>query len=260
MTTVLVTGGNGSLGREVVVRLVAAGQNVRVLSRRLPDTPREGVVYIAGDIRTGTNVPQAVRGADAVIHCATSAARDTRATDVTGTQMLLVAAEAAGVAHFLYPSIVGVEAIPYAYYKAKHAAQKIIADANVPWTILQATQFHTFIHGILGALARAPVLLVPKGFPFQTIAHGEVADTLVALVTEGPQRQIVRIGGPKVRRIEDLATEYIAHTGSSRRVVPIPLPGRIAAGFRAGANTCADRAEGVQTWEQYLAALPAGAR
>jgi uncharacterized protein YbjT (DUF2867 family) len=52
MSTTLVTGGSGTLGREVVPLIQAAGRTVRVLSRH-PGDPSDGIDYRAVDLLTG---------------------------------------------------------------------------------------------------------------------------------------------------------------------------------------------------------------
>jgi uncharacterized protein YbjT (DUF2867 family) len=76
---VLVTGGTGRLGRSVVDRLVGASQDVRVLVRRQCDTQPQ-VMCFAGDLRQGSGIDPAVRGAGTIIHCATSTKGDGEAT------------------------------------------------------------------------------------------------------------------------------------------------------------------------------------
>lgn len=49
---ILVTGGTGTLGQQVVSRLQQAGQEVRVLSRRSRSGP-DGVQFVTGDLATG---------------------------------------------------------------------------------------------------------------------------------------------------------------------------------------------------------------
>ena len=51
-TSILVTGGTGTLGRPVAQRLRDAGASVTVLSRHPPETG-EGIRYTTGDLSTG---------------------------------------------------------------------------------------------------------------------------------------------------------------------------------------------------------------
>ena len=66
---ILVTGGTGTLGRLVVPRLLDAGCDVRVLSRRTRE-PRAGVELATGDLATGEGIDAAVEGAEIIVHCA----------------------------------------------------------------------------------------------------------------------------------------------------------------------------------------------
>lgn len=77
--TVLVTGGAGFIGRNVVARLLEQGHRVRVLDSLLPQV--HGVAerpadlspdaeFIRGDVRDGDRVATALRGADSVVHLA----------------------------------------------------------------------------------------------------------------------------------------------------------------------------------------------
>ena len=109
---VLVTGGTGVLGRRVVDLLEHTGVETRVLSRG----SRPGT--IRGDLLTGEGLEVAVRGADTIIHCASSPFRKARRVDVEGTRRLLEAAARAGVSHLVYISIVGIDrASSYPHYR-----------------------------------------------------------------------------------------------------------------------------------------------
>jgi uncharacterized protein YbjT (DUF2867 family) len=70
-TAVLVTGGTGNLGGQVVKRLQAAGRTARVLSRH-PRDPQHGIELVIGDLATGAGVEAAVAGVDVIVHCAGS--------------------------------------------------------------------------------------------------------------------------------------------------------------------------------------------
>lgn len=108
---ILVTGGTGSLGSQVVNRLHTRGCEVKTLSR----SKRSGTVQ--GDLLTGEGLERAVEGIDVIIHCASSPTNP-RQVDVEGTKRLLQAAERAGVSHIVFVSIVGVDRNPfYPYYE-----------------------------------------------------------------------------------------------------------------------------------------------
>jgi uncharacterized protein YbjT (DUF2867 family) len=123
---VLVTGGTGGLGRELVPRLAAAGHAVRVMSRRTAPAGATGE-WARADLVTGDGLDEAVRGVDVVVHAASNALQDTRATDVDGTRRLAEACKRAGVANLLYVSIVGVDRIGHPYYRAKWDAERALA-------------------------------------------------------------------------------------------------------------------------------------
>ena len=127
---VLVTGGTGALGRDLVVALRSAGHRVRVMSRR----PGTGADWAQGNLATGKGLDAAVADMEAVVHAGTAAAQPwrLRATDVHGTRRLLEAAKRAHVKHLVYVSIVGMEGIAYPYYRAKLAAEAIVAEDIVP--------------------------------------------------------------------------------------------------------------------------------
>jgi UDP-glucose 4-epimerase len=115
---ILVTGGAGSVGRDLVPSLLAGGHEVVVLDREpggLGPHPRLEVV--AGAVEDREKVEQAIRGAEAVIHLAWSFSEDPGTLlqgDLRGHQILLEASRAARVRHFLYASTAVVYGKPLA--------------------------------------------------------------------------------------------------------------------------------------------------
>ena len=243
----LVTGGTGSLGSRVVDRLRDAGREVRALSR---SGGRDGTVK--GDLLTGEGLEQAVEGVDMIVHCASSPTK-TRQTDVEGTDRLLQTAGRAGVSHFVFVSIVGVDRNPYyLYYRMKLKVEQMIERSAVPWTILRATQFHEFVLRMIQFLDRLPVMMMPKGFLLQLIDIGEVADHLVELALSGPVGRASEVGGPEIRTAAEFARAYFEAAGRSRRVVEVPVPGKMAHAWRQGAHLAPDHRYGRTTWEEFL--------
>ncbi|MFF4435156.1 SDR family oxidoreductase [Streptomyces sp. NPDC001513] len=241
MSTILVTGGTGTLGSQVVTRLRDAGHEVRVLSRHSPDHPV--------DLRDGAGLDAAMAGAEVVVHCASSP----RGGDDTAAGHLIGAARRAGVGHLVYISIVGVDQVPYSYYQVKHKVERMLEESGLGWTVLRTTQFHDLVHGYFRAMAKLPVLLVPAGTRDQPISVDEVADRLAALAVAPPAGRVPDMGGPASRDMTDLARAYLRGTGRRRPVLPVRLPGKAAAAFRRGGHLAPAHAVGKATFEDFLA-------
>lgn len=249
---VLVTGGTGALGREVVKRLVDSGHRVRILSRK----PGEGDDWVQGNLVTGAGLEVAVKDIDAIVHAASDAVnpRLYKATDVLGTRRLLAMAREAGVRHVAYISIVGMEGVGYPYYKSKLAAEAVMRENIVPWSILRATQFHTLLEIFLDGMSKLPRLaMVPFDWKFQPVDTTEVAARLVDVVTAEPAGMLPDFGGPEVRDFKSFATSWLALRKPDKRLVNLWLPFKFSRQFAAGRLLCPEHMDGTVTFEQYLA-------
>jgi uncharacterized protein YbjT (DUF2867 family) len=250
---ILVTGGTGVLGREVVSIAEAAGRTVRVGSRgpRRAGIPA-GREWAVMDLASGAGIDEVVAGADAVIHAA-SDPKNSQAADVDGTRALVKACRRSDVGHFVYVSIVGIDRIPMRYYQHKLAAEGIVASGDVPWSILRATQFHPFIDQLLGAAARFPLVMpLPAGFQVQSVDVGEVARRLVRCIDDGPCGRLPDFGGPEAMPLREAARAWRAARGVKKPLVSLPIPGRAAAALRAGANTVPNGDHGTLRWREWL--------
>lgn len=250
---VVVTGGTGELGRHVVRRLLSAGRRVRVVSRRpRPVADREPYEWVVADLLTGDGLRDALTGATTVVHCA---GRYRPREDVAAARILLDASGAAAIEHLVAVSIVGVDRIPFPYYRAKVEIERAVAASGVPYTIQRITQFHELLRTVLALAARSPVMPV-LDLPFQPIDTGVAADRLVELAAGPPLGRAPDLGGPEVRRLTELAGEFLASTGRRRVVLPVRLPGAAFAGYRRGEHlTPGDRSDG-PTFADQLAAVP----
>jgi uncharacterized protein YbjT (DUF2867 family) len=253
---ILVTGGTGTLGRQVAARLREADGKVVVLSRRAHEAAA-GLEYVIGDLATGEGIDAAVAGAEIIVHCAGSSKGD---EDKART--LVRAASRAGAPHLVYISVVGADRIPvvsgadramFGYFASKLAAERLVADSGLPWTTLRATQFHDLVLMVAQQMAKLPVIPVPAGVRFQPVDSGEVAARLVELALGAPAGLVPDMAGPRVYRMADLLRGYLRARRRRRLMVPVWLPGKAARAVRAGANLAPDRAVGHRTWEDFLA-------
>lgn len=145
---ILVTGGAGFLGINLIRFLLARGHRVRSLDIREFDYAdcRDAIEVHTGDIRDQAAVTRAMDGVDDVVHCAMALplypAHDIMTTGIDGTRNLLAAAEGRLPGRFVHISSTAVYGIPDhhplreddrldgvgPYGKAKVAAEGVCAE------------------------------------------------------------------------------------------------------------------------------------
>jgi len=110
---VVVAGGTGGLGSELVPELTARGTDVIQASRRT-----------GFDLATGKGVAEVLSSAEVIVHAASHPLRYRR-VDLDGTRRIIQLANDAGHRpHIVYVSIVGCDRNPYQYYRAKWAGSR----------------------------------------------------------------------------------------------------------------------------------------
>jgi uncharacterized protein YbjT (DUF2867 family) len=267
MTTVLVTGGTGHLGRTVVNLLRERGHLVRVLARSPGDDP--GIQWVRGDLATGEGIGDAVPGVDSVVHAATSSPMARRGyplpgdfvrtpsdVDVDGTSRLLEAATKAGVGHVVHVSIVGLQQMPLPYAKVKIAAEEVVRSSAVPWSIVRASGFHWLLDRMLTRMRPLPVWTLPK-FRAQPVDSDDFAEYVVECLAAGPAGECADFTGPETLTLDELARQYLRATGLHRPVVGAPVPERFAQ--LLGGLAGPDARHGRTTWSDWLRLHHAGA-
>ena len=148
---ILVTGGGGFLGQALCRGLVARGHDVVSFSRgHYPALDALGVHQVQGDLADRDAVRDAARGCEAIFHNAAKAGAwgrhaDYHAANVTGTDHVIAACRAHGIARLVYTSSPSVthrathpvaggtaDDVPYGtHFKAAYPATKAIAERAV---------------------------------------------------------------------------------------------------------------------------------
>lgn len=146
---VLVVGGTGMLGGQVVTSLLSRGKMVRALVRPASDAARleqAGVEIARGDMMDPASLPPAMDGADAVITTAAGYTRhskgDTAEIDTTGNRNLVDAAGRAGVRRFVLTSILTCDQtrqVPHFWHKK--LAEDRLEELGVPFVSLRPGAF-----------------------------------------------------------------------------------------------------------------------
>ncbi|MEV6432842.1 NAD(P)H-binding protein [Nocardia sp. NPDC051463] len=247
-STILLTGGTGTLGGHVTPLLREAGYRIRLLSRSTREAA-EGIEYVTGDLLEGEGIDAAVAGVDTIVHLAGGPKGDD-----TATQNLVRAAAAAGVQHFVHISVIGADTIPLGYFKAKLGAERAIIESGLPYTILRAAQFHDLALKTVQAMAKMPIVPAPNAIRWQPVDSREVAARLVELANGDPSGLVTDLAGPRVYTLPELIRSYLAAVGKRRPFLPIRVPGKAGKAYRAGVNLNLDNARiGKRTWEDFLA-------
>lgn len=253
MVHILVTGGTGTLGRQLVRQLCYQGFDVGILTRRKDvDLPSGAKVY-AGDMTSVDTIREAVGSASVIIHCASNPRQPTE--DVEGTGNILRSIDRRVLRHLIYMSIAGIERSSYPYYRAKYEVEKMIQSSDIPWSVLRATQFHDLVLRRLikpfdqgGGLP----LRIPGGMRFQSVDISDVGNRLQQIAMTDCLRTTITICGPETLTIEEMAKIYLDVVGRNDKVEPAEIEGELYDLFRTGVNISTARETGKIEWRDFL--------
>lgn len=211
---IIVIGGTGLIGRQLVADLLARGHQAVAAS------PNRGV-----DAVTGEGLAEALKGADVVVDVANSPSFEDAAVLAffeASSRNLIAAEKAAGVRHHVALSVVGTERLQGSgYFRAKLAQEAIITGSGVPYTIVRATQFFEFMGGIAGFSTRDDVVWLTPAL-MQPIAAADVAAALADVVLAEPLDGMTEIAGPEKRPLAEFVGTWLAETGDTRPVAIDP--------------------------------------
>jgi uncharacterized protein YbjT (DUF2867 family) len=208
---IVVIGGTGLIGSQVIAQLVELGHEAVAAS------PRSGVNAV-----TGEGLAEALAGADTVVDVANSpswADDDVLQFFTTSTRNLLAAERDAGVQHHVALSIVGCDRVPDSgYMRAKAAQEKVIEESGSPYTVVRATQFFEFVGGIADSMTDGDTVRAPHA-AFQPIAAADVATGVTRAATGDPVNGVFNIAGPEKRGMDDFIRTQFAEATDARQVV-----------------------------------------
>lgn len=218
---VVVIGGSGLIGANLVKRLRGRGHEVVAASRA------SGI-----DAVTGAGLPEALAGADVVVDVANSPSFE--AADVlrffeSSARNLMAAGAAAGVGHHVALSVVGADRLPDSgYMRAKVAQEGLIRSAGIPYTIVRATQFFEFAGAIAGSADDGGTIRLPPAL-MQPIAADDVAAALAEIAVSPPANGLVELAGPEPIPMDEYVARFLAATRDDRRVTTDPQAGYFGA-------------------------------
>jgi nucleoside-diphosphate-sugar epimerase len=136
-----VTGGTGFVGSHLIDAALAAGHEVKALTRR-DQPPRDGLEWIAGSLEDRAALHALVTDTDAIVHVAgVITAPDKAGFDkgnVEGTLAMLAAATAGGVHRFIHVSSLAAREPKLSLYGASKArAEELVRSSGLEWAIVR---------------------------------------------------------------------------------------------------------------------------
>jgi uncharacterized protein YbjT (DUF2867 family) len=248
MSTILVTGANGFVGRHVVSRLLDEGFRVAALVRdpeagadlrlRAGAERADAIEVRIGDVTAFGTLPPAMADVDAVVHLAAiprdwRGGADLRLVNTEGTRAVVGAMQAAGVRRLVHMGALGVEDDPSLHYASSKAkGEAIVRDSGLDWTILKPSlQFGPgdgFFNIIAGLVRLSPGLVPVPGrgdSRFQPIHVDDVARIAVAALTDPTTvGEAFELGGPRIWTYREITEEVLRALGARRIIVPMPVP------------------------------------
>lgn len=250
---VLVTGGTGTIGSQVVAELLRSGVPAKVLTRTAGRAPA-GAQEIVGDLTTGAGLTQALDTVQAVVHCASNPTHP-QDVDIAGTERLCRAlAEHNPAARLIHVSIIGCWENPLPYYRAKAAAETVVTRSGLTHVVARATQIHELVHRIVRGQV-AGVGLGMRGLRFAPIESRWLGAQLVDLaLEEKPAAAHREYAGPELLTARELAV-LTAHIEGRRapREIRLPAIGGTMRRFAEGSNLPGpDAIRGGITYAQWL--------
>jgi nucleoside-diphosphate-sugar epimerase len=234
LLTLAVTGATGFVGSHLLDLALAAGHQVRALTRR-PQPIRDGVTWVDGALDKPDSLATLCSGADAVLHVAgVINAPDPagfEAGNVTGTAAMLAAATGARVKRFVHVSSLSAREPGLSQYGASKARSETkVRTAAIDWAIVRPPA----VYGPgdretleLFKMAKRGLVLLPPSGSLSVIHAEDLADLLLAtLLAAAPSGLTIEpddghAGGYSHRAF---ATLLAAAFGKSAATLAAPAP------------------------------------
>jgi len=230
---VAITGASGFIGRHLADRLEAEGHEMVRLDCRINGAITDNSVRT--DLTDVTELARAFADCDSVAHCAginrEIGDQTFASVHVRGTQNVLKAARIAGVKKILLMSF--LRARPdcgSAYHESKWAAEKIVRESGLDYTIIKAGIVYGRGDHMLDHLSHA-LLTFPffatVGFEEKTVRPLAIEDLVqvmrAALIDNRLRRQTVALLGPEEIHLSEAVRRVAEVLGHHPLMFPLPV-------------------------------------
>ncbi|MGI5151630.1 NAD-dependent epimerase/dehydratase family protein [Plantactinospora sp. CA-294935] len=250
---IVVTGGSGMLGDNLVRRLARAGYEVHSVDLRAPAEPTNGVEHTTGDIGDQVLLTDLFSGATAVVHCASGLPSYSkgrlREISVDGTRNVFGTARAADVPRVIHVSSAAVYGLPLevptsethprrpvdAYSRAKAEAEEIAEEFRDTGMCVSIVRPKTFLGpGRMGLFAML-FEWAADGRNFPVLGRGDILSQMLAvedlvefimLLLSAPDEaasDTYNLGAAEFGTLRAAFQSVLDAAGHGKRVVSLPV-------------------------------------
>ena len=201
----LVTGATGALGRRIVREIRQQDQPVRAfvrLASRYSELENRGAEIFIGDLKQDKDIKKACQGVKYIISTHGTGG-DVQAVHYRANIELIDCAKAAGVEHFVFLSVLGVDRgyEDSAVFKAKREVEKYLQNSGLNYTILRPAGFASSVLPLAERFRETGLYLLIGDGKNRT----SVVSTDDLATVEGARNQILSVGGPDVLTRDEIA-------------------------------------------------------
>lgn len=230
--SLLIIGGTGTLGRQIVLQALTKGYQVRCLVRnfRKANFLKEwGAELVYGDLTKPETIPPCLKGITAIIDASTSRPDDfdsLKTVDWEGKLYLIEAAKAANIERFIFFSAQNVEQftnIPL--MKLKYRIEQKLKKSQIPYTIFRLTGFYQGLieQYAIPILENLPIWVTNENMYVAYMDTQDIAKfCLRALQLPKTKNQIFPLNGLKGWLSSEIITLCEQLAGQSAKVQRIP--------------------------------------
>ncbi len=232
---ILITGGSGNIGRNLIPALASPNRVIKVLTRKGTRVSCAGADPVIGDLTDPDSLIEAVKGIQSIIHlAAVTHVRDHRhywRINASGTGNLIKAAQIAGVRRFIFASTRAIHPRGGAYSESKRAAEEMIRASGIPWIILRIGEVYGntsggMIHQLIRMVKKSPLLpvIASKNCRLAPVHIKDVVGAFSRVVSlKTLSNRVYLLAGPEAFSLKELVEKISLYYGLKRVQVPCPL-------------------------------------
>ncbi len=236
---VLVTGGTGFVGMNLIRELLSGPRPVRCLvrdPRKAEPLRKAGCELVRGDVTDLSTVLHALTPeVDTVIHLVgilmQSASATFRETHVMGTRNVVAACRGRGVKRYLHMSALGTRMNAASeYHRTKWEAEEIVRSSGLAYTIFRPSVIFgkedRFTNTLARAIKLSPVVMMPgngRNLMQPVFIKDVVAAFVRSMEMDAARGRVFELGGPEAMTFDSLIDAITRCLGRRRLKVHLPM-------------------------------------